>query len=62
MIHDLSFPHDLSSVNSGISDDIATVQYQNIQSAIRHILKLGRGCFIAKTDKKPVFRLIPISP
>ncbi len=35
MIHDLSFPYDFTSVNSVILDDMALVQYQNIQTAIK---------------------------
>ena len=62
LIHDLSFPYDHTSINSCILDDNRTVHYQSVNDAIDLILKFGRGSYLAKTDIKSAFRLIPILP
>ena len=62
MIHDLSFPYDSTSLNSGIPKYYSEVHYQSVQKAISHIMKYGHGCFMAKMDIKSAFRLIPIHP
>ena len=49
LIHHLSYPHG-KSVNDGIPDQEATVQYTTIDDAIQIIRELGAGCFMAKTD------------
>ena len=51
LIHHLSYPKQL-----------ATVRYATIDDAIRLIKSLGKGCFLAKTDIKSAFRIIPVSP
>ena len=51
LIHHLSFPTGLS-VNDGISSD----------HTILLIKSAGPGCFLAKTDVKNAFRIIPIHP
>ena len=51
LIHHLSFPTGLS-VNDGISSD----------HTIQLIKSAGPGCFLAKTDVKNAFRIIPIHP
>lgn len=61
LIHHLSFPKG-GSINDGISEEFSSVSYATIQDAIRNIMFLGRGCFLAKTDIKSAFRIIPISP
>ena len=61
LIHHLSYPRG-SSVNDGISPDHTSVSYATIADAIRHIKAAGRGCFLAKTDVKNAFRIIPIRP
>jgi hypothetical protein len=61
LIHHLSFPKG-SSVNDGISADNTTVCYATIRDAIRLIKLAGPGCFLAKTDVKSAFRIIPIRP
>lgn len=61
LIHHLSFPHG-SSINDGIAEEFSRVCYATIADAISHIKALGRGCFLAKTDIKNAFRIIPISP
>ena len=61
LIHHLSFPKG-SSVNSGISSEDSSVQYATIQDAIRFVKSIGKNCFLAKTDIKNLFRIIPIHP
>ena len=50
------------SINVGISADHSSVSYATIHDAIRHIKALGPGCFLAKTDVKNAFRIIPVRP
>ena len=61
MIHHLSFPSG-SSVNDGILSANTSVQYATIADAISLIKQCGKGCFLAKTDIKDAFRIIPIQP
>ena len=61
LIHHLSFPEG-SSVNDFIPDCCATVRYASITDASKSIKCIGRGCFMAKTDIKSAFRIIPIHP
>ena len=61
LIHHLSFPEG-SSINSHIPKIAFSVQYANIDDAIRLVRRTGRGCALAKTDIKNAFRLIPVSP
>ena len=61
LIHHLSFPEG-SSVNDFIPDCCATVRYASIRDASKSIKCIGRGCFMAKTDIKSAFRIIPIHP
>ena len=61
LIHHLSFPKG-SSVNDGISPEHTSVRYATIDQAIKLILSAGQGCFLAKTDIKNSFQIIPIHP
>lgn len=61
LIHHLSFPKG-SSVNHGISPEHTRVCYTRIEDTINQIKELGQGCYLAKTDIKNAFRIIPISP
>ena len=61
LIHHLSFPKG-SSVNDGIPPEHTSVQYATIDGAIELIKRAGPGCFLAKTDIKNAFRIIPIHP
>ena len=61
LIHHLSFPHG-SSVNDGIDRDLCKVAYASFDFAISLIQKAGVGAFLAKTDVKSAFRLLPIHP
>ena len=53
---------DGSSVNDGIPPELSHVQYAGIQDAIAKIKYLGKGCFLAKTDVKSAFRIVPVHP
>ena len=61
VIHHLSYPKG-RSVNDGISFEDSTVQYSSVGQAIQHIVSLGPKCFMAKTDIKAAFRIVPIHP
>jgi len=59
----LSFPKSgETSINSSISKEDFSPQYSTIDNAIKGILSLGQGCFLAKTDIESAFRLIPLRP
>ena len=60
LITNLSHPRG-GSVNDLIEDEDATVQYANITSAIKLMKTEGKGCFMAKTDIKSAFRIIPLN-
>ena len=59
LIHHLSYPEG-SSVNDLIPAEISTVHYATISDAIEVIKNTGAGCYMAKTDIKSAFRIIPI--
>ena len=61
MIHHLSFPNG-ASVNDGIPAEFSSVQYATISDAIHLIKKVGKDCFMGKTDIKNAFRIVPIHP
>ena len=61
LIHHLSYPKG-SSVNDFIPEESSSVQYATINDAIPILKKLGKGCFLAKTDIKSAFRIIPVHP
>ena len=61
MIHHLSFPNG-ASVNDGILPENTSVYYATIEDAIGLVKRNGKGCFLAKTDIKNAFRIIPIQP
>ena len=61
LIHHLSYPKGLS-VNDGIPYEHTSVHYATVTDAIRLIKRAGPGCFLAKTDIKSAFRIIPIHP
>ena len=61
LIHHLSFPEG-SSVNDGIPRELSSVHYATIDDAIKKMSSLGAGCFLAKTDIKSAFRIIPLHP
>ena len=50
-IFHLSYPKSgETSINSSISKDDFSLHYITIDNAIKGILSLGQGCFLAKTD------------
>ena len=61
LIHHLSYPAG-SSVNDGIPAEFSSVHYASINNAIAMIKRTGAGCFLAKTDIKSAFCIIPIHP
>ena len=61
LIHHLSYPRG-SSLNDGISSDYTTVSYATVENAIGLIKSVDPNCFLAKTDVKNAFRLLPICP
>ena len=61
LIHDLSSPHG-SSINDGIPKEFSTVQYQTVAQAIEAIVMAGPSSYLAKSDIKSAFRLIPLHP
>ena len=61
LIHHLSFSRGVS-VNDGISTEDSFVQYARVDDAVTMIKQLRQGCFLAKTDVKSAFRIIPILP
>ena len=61
MIHHLSHPWG-KSVNDGISHEHSSVHYANIDMAITRITQSGVGSYLAKTDIKSAFRILPVNP
>ena len=61
VIHHLSYPIG-SSINDGIPREYASVHYTTISDAIDVILSYGKNCYLAKSDVKSAFRIIPIHP
>lgn len=61
LIHNLSHPRGYS-VNDGILPEDSSVSYATIDDEISFIRSVGRNCFLAKTDIKHAFRIIPIHP
>ena len=61
LIQHLSYPCG-SSVNDFIPERTSSVRCASISDAITVIKQLGAGCFMAMTDIKSAFRIIPIHP
>jgi len=59
LIHHLSYPKG-HSVNDDIPDYCSSVKYASVSDALTAIKAIGEGCFLAKTDIKSAFRIIPI--
>lgn len=60
-IHHLSFPQG-TSINDHILKDPYSRSYVRVDDVICILQSLGRGAFLAMTDLKSAFRLIPIHP
>ena len=57
----VTFPEG-SSVNDRIPKELSSVHYDTIDDAIKKITSLGARCFLAKTDIKSAFCIIPLHP
>ena len=62
LLHNLSYPYDLTSVNSNIPRTQSTVQYQSIHDAIALIQHHSPAAYMTKTDIADAFRIIPVHP
>lgn len=60
-IQHLSYPLG-NSINSGIPDDKASVQYASTDEAIRLISSAGKGAWLVKLDIKCAFKIVPVHP
>ena len=60
-IHHLSYPKG-SSINDYIPQEFSSVKYACINDTISVIKSFGAGCFMANTDIKSAFCIIPIHP
>ena len=61
MIHHLSYPDGLS-VNDQIPEEWSAVRYASICDAIDLVICLCDKAFMAKTDVKHAFRIVPLHP
>lgn len=60
LIHHLSYP-EAASINFFIDSEQSSVTYSTIDDAAAMIARLGSGAYLAKSDIKSAFRLIPVS-
>ena len=61
LIHHLSFPAG-GSINDFISKDKCRVHYASFDSAVQLVMQAGNSSWLAKSDIKSAFRLLPVSP
>ena len=61
MIIDLSHPS-TDSINDNIHDVFAEVNYSSLSDAIKLVIEVGKGAFMAKTDIEKAFRILPLQP
>ncbi|MES9883311.1 MAG: reverse transcriptase domain-containing protein, partial [Sedimenticola sp.] len=63
LIHHLSYSQGSNqSVTEGIPSAHSAVKYSRVEDAIAATKSVGSGAFLAKTDIKSAFRIIPIHP
>ena len=65
LLHNLSYPYDMSSINYNISEDNASVKYKKLDDAIHIVNQLSQvnnPPFMCKSDIENAFRLLPIHP
>ena len=62
LLRNLSYPYDLSSVNSNIPTSASTVKYERLSDAIKDIQECTLDAHMAKSDIADAFRLIPLHP
>ena len=60
-IHHLSYPEGLS-VNDHIAKSSKSVQYQTVDDAVCSVYRVGRSCWMAKTDIQSAYRIVPVHP
>ena len=61
MIHHLSYPEG-HSINDFIEGKLCAVHYASFDSAVDLVVQVGGRAWLAKTDVKSAFRLLPVSP
>ena len=61
LIVDLSHPEG-RSVNDGIDRACCSLSYMKVDELVQQILRLGRGCQLAKIDIESAFRIVPVHP
>ena len=61
LIIDLSSPKN-RSINDGIREDLASIPYATINKVVKKVLDPGQGTYMAKTDIKSAFLIIPVHP
>lgn len=57
----MSFPEG-DSINHHIPQEVCSVRYQSVQTAIEIIKHIGPGALLAKTDIENAYKQIPIHP
>ena len=62
LLHNLSYPYDLNSVNYNIHKSASTVTYENLSHAVTAIQDSSPNAHMAKSDIADAFRLIPLHP
>ena len=61
VIHNLSYPFQHpTSINSGIPQEHKAVTYAMLDEAVEYIQTLGKTVYLAKTDIKSAFKIIPV--
>ena len=61
LIHHLSFPSG-GSINDFINREQCKVNYASFDRAVELVMEAGQGAWLAKSDIKSAFRLLPVSP
>lgn len=61
LIVDLSWPHG-DSLNDHTPQSVKSVNYPLFDKAIQMCLKEGKGCYLARTDCKSAFLMLPLAP
>ena len=58
---DLSAPKD-HSVNNDMADNLCSLKYPLINTAIELVLSLGQGACVSKLDIKEAYQMVPVQP
>ena len=61
LILDLSHPAEFS-VNDGIAKPLCSLKYSRVSDVVDQILRMGRGCSLAKIDINSAFCNVPVHP